>query len=349
MRRMLVIAPILIGAFFIWAGSALAWTHLGGDPLLPGGIHSPSEAHMLVNTTRGVKAMRNAGLNSQEITATKGARFYKCSMRYGQWFLAMTYHFDGSKFEGPVQFKDRRYIGHPAPAECAIVQIRNSSGQVIRVLKIMIPDLCANFGLISRKRVTHRVVHRPLPGQRPVHKPAPRPAPQPAPQGNCNVNVTNSTNVTVVNCSTVVVWVQCGIIQIPFQRNTVEESVNAANQYYAAHVECSPPSPPVAVPPGTTPQPPPPCNNCGGHQPPPPCNDTSCQPCSGSSCQPCPNGTDQNGNCKKANGGPDSPPSNPGPGTTPPGGNPGPKGDPPPAGCNPQTDPNHCTGVDPTP
>src|SRR5205809_716456 len=94
--RTILIALATVGVYLLLASNALAWTHLGGDPLLPGGIHSPSEAHLLVNTPRGVRAMRNAGLNSAEIRATQAASFYRCKLRYGQWLMAMTYHFDGS-------------------------------------------------------------------------------------------------------------------------------------------------------------------------------------------------------------------------------------------------------------
>lgn len=155
LKKWLALAVLGTAAAFVIPGIAIAapektdvsgWTRLGGDPIVPGGVHSPAQVQKMLHSPAGETAMRVAGLSPAEANAVKNATFRSCFMRYGQWFQAMTYGIAGNKFDGPVQFLDRRYINNPAAAWCATVRVGNV------VLRVMIPKICANFGLISRTR-----------------------------------------------------------------------------------------------------------------------------------------------------------------------------------------------------
>lgn len=169
MKRIFILALGLVlcafgvgGAYVIPSANASTqsaqmsqWTHLGGDPIVKGGVHSRKAVKAMLHSQPGRNAMRAAGLRSTEAAAVANAHFKGCQLRYGMWFLAMTYGPDGTKFEGPVRFLDPSYKGHPAAAWCSTVRVGN------RILKILIPAKCANFGLVSRTRVTSTPTPKP--------------------------------------------------------------------------------------------------------------------------------------------------------------------------------------------
>jgi hypothetical protein len=172
--------------------NASAWTVLGGQPLIPGGIQgSGQDARtdfvMKSRTAPFQNAMKLAGLNKKERQAVNNAisrgQFTKCYLKYGDHFIAESYGANGAFVDRDVTFLDRDFKGTKgAPAFCLTVKIssrvaRNRRGTrttgIFADLKI--PFECVNFGL-ERKYEKISFRRAPEASRRPS---APRPTPTP--------------------------------------------------------------------------------------------------------------------------------------------------------------------------
>lgn len=215
MRKLFPLIAALVVLLSFTSTASAAWTHLGGDPLVQGGVHTRADYVRIVTSGKGATAMTYAGLNKTERKAVvKGARtgkFKSCVMRFGQHFVAMSFGINGTSVDRNVTFADPRYRnGAPAFCQDAVV---TSTTQVVRgkekivktvsnkdgskdvfydridvvktrvcVVHTLMPKKCANFAVSSRgcKTKTKLVHHK-----RKVHIPPPaQPAP-PAPTISC--------------------------------------------------------------------------------------------------------------------------------------------------------------------
>ncbi len=133
-----------------------SWTHLGGDPLFPGGLSaiaaqqhfSLRDAYVFALTSPvGQSALATDGLSvAQREAVTAGARqgeFVSCSLIYGDVFQAMTYGANGVAVDHYVIFSDPRFKNHGSPAFCENIRVGNV------VVHLLVPVVCANIALIN--------------------------------------------------------------------------------------------------------------------------------------------------------------------------------------------------------
>ncbi len=175
----------------VCATSAFAsWTRLGGDPLFPGGIKGKPGTQVHRNdfvrkmkSKKGQKAMRLALKNRSELTAVNRAistgQFKKCTLRYGDRFVAESFGAGTVLVDRNVTFRDPRYRTKGAPAYCMAVVVGGKAGKY--VLRIKVPWICVNFGVMEREKLPQPPPEKPVQPQ-PTPTPAPgQPAPTPVP------------------------------------------------------------------------------------------------------------------------------------------------------------------------
>jgi hypothetical protein len=238
------------------------WTHYGGDPLFPGGVHSRNQFVHDITSSRGQTAMSLMGLSKKEIKAIDlGARQGKETHKhfaFGTKFDKMSFGVNGVNVDTNVAFEDPSYPdgfdGYDLKVQ--IVTHKNVSERVhgkkvtkketdTEQLEIVVPDKCANISLLDRKFSKHGFVppekKKPVPPA-PVTPPATPPTPPAAPYcyGNTTNSGTNNGNGGQAqggNCST---NINCSAIESP------------------GAVVCSPETPgtPVSPPPTTEQLPP---------------------------------------------------------------------------------------------
>jgi hypothetical protein len=146
--------------------SSGGWTVLGGDPLVPGGVHSRSEFVNVVTSGKGQTAMKYAGLGTKErqavTLATRKGQERSCSMPYGETFQKMSFGINGTSVDRNVTFADPNYINSPAPAFCVDAKVDvNGDGKVDEVVHIKMPEKCGNVALMNRTPVNHPKPHHP--------------------------------------------------------------------------------------------------------------------------------------------------------------------------------------------
>ena len=288
-------------------GDSHTWSGLGGDPVWPGGINVVGQLSVVVKSAAGQRALTCIGLNQAERAAVTSQidKATSCTMKWGQVFPAMSFHSDGASVDRPTQFVDPRYKkAGGAPAFCLTVKVKE--GGSIVTISILWPFKCVNAALVSRTTTTpHKATPPKTPpakasgcpkgysGKRPFcHKRQPAaPGTTIIITGPCStVTVGNNNKVITNQCNTtiIVVWVQCGIVQIPIQGQTVNEAVANAQNWAKVNCSTATMSPPVTVPPGGSTPPPAICiSNC--HPVIPPCTTLACQPvCTGTpeQCKP---------------------------------------------------------------
>jgi hypothetical protein len=138
------------------------WTHLGSDPLVPGGIHSGHDFVRLVTSSKGHAAMQLEGLNKKEIAAVDSAARHgeetQCTLRYGQTFDAMVFGINGASIDRNVTFLDSNYK-NGAPAWCLKAVLKH--GKSKETINMMAPDKCANLTLVNRRSTTTHPVKHP--------------------------------------------------------------------------------------------------------------------------------------------------------------------------------------------
>lgn len=157
--RLIVLAAV-VGTFMALAPSANAsWTHLGGDPLFPGGIKGSGQTARndfvrKMNTNRAAKAMKRAGLSAAERKAVRNAvnkgRFKQCTLNYGDTFQKMSFGAGTIFVDRNVTFADPNYKDSGSPAFCLTVKVKKKGGKVTTI-KIKVPFVCVNFAVISKK------------------------------------------------------------------------------------------------------------------------------------------------------------------------------------------------------
>lgn len=136
------------------------WTHLGGDPLFPGGLYALArqrhsnlrQAFVFAMTShRGQTALTFAGLSNTERRAVTRAvrmgKFYACKLHYGERFDQMSFGINGTAVDQNVTFLDPRYRNHPANAFCVDVRIGGKHGFVDH---LKVPYICVNIALKNR-------------------------------------------------------------------------------------------------------------------------------------------------------------------------------------------------------
>jgi hypothetical protein len=175
--------------------STTSWSHLGGDPLVRGGLHSRHDFVKLVTSGKGQAAMRLEHLSKRERSAvTKAAREgmeYNCTMHYGQHFDAMVFGINGAGIDRDVVFNDPRYRQQGASSYCLNAKVTTRTGDKIttETIRMLAPKKCGNLALINIVKRTRRVHHAP----------APPPSPQPAqPEQTQTQNQTQTQTQTVI-------------------------------------------------------------------------------------------------------------------------------------------------------
>ena len=261
-KRMSVIALItaVVGAFFMLASNALAssnigtrvdcrlgdshtWSHLGGDPVWPGGVHSVGQLSVVVNSAAGQRSLVCLGLNQAErsMVTKQIAQAKSCVMKQGQEFVAMTFHADGASVDRPTKFVDARFP-NGASAFCLTVKVKEG-GKTTVTIKLLWPEICVNAALISQTSSTP---------PKPVPVP---PKPPVVPPGSCNVTIINSPGASGQACNTYYVIVMCNNAPVLINGGTVKEAIDKANQYVCSTVvnppPVIPPVPPTPAPPQT--------------------------------------------------------------------------------------------------
>jgi hypothetical protein len=123
------------------------WSVLGGDPLVPGGVHSRSQLKSLFESPKGRSVLSGEGLSSSDISAVENAISHNketdCTLNTGDHFIAMGF----GQF-GEVE-TDVNYVAGSAPAYC--LDVRNGNKEIF----MKIPQKCANIAL------EREVVHKP--------------------------------------------------------------------------------------------------------------------------------------------------------------------------------------------
>jgi hypothetical protein len=189
-KRHLCVSAVVVGAILMFASSALAstkhmsapaavqhvksalcsgacWTHLGGDPLFPGGLIGISQRQHIslrqafvyaLTSSRGQTAMAYAGVKKAERKALNHAartgNFQSCTMTYGELFPGMAYGIHGTSVDRNVIFADPNYR-NGAPAFCASATVHGYT------VTIKLPEKCANVGLKSRvKKAVKKATHK---------------------------------------------------------------------------------------------------------------------------------------------------------------------------------------------
>lgn len=245
MLFMTALAGVVMGLI---AGTATAstqnggWTHLGGDPLVAGGINSRSDFVQLITSSKGTTAMRYAGMTPSEIRAVQLAarmgQFRSCRLKYGMHFVRMSFGINGTSVDQNVTFLDPHYRGSGAAAFCMDVRVGNE------MLHVLVPRKCANISVINRTKV------KPIPKAPKPKVPTPKPVPKPTPPPTGSCNAINSPGAVV--CSTFYVFVTCGGAQITINGSTKEEAIANAKAYSDSHdcntvVITTPPTPPPPI------------------------------------------------------------------------------------------------------
>jgi hypothetical protein len=148
--------------------SSSSWTVLGGDPLVPGGVHSRSQFVHVITSGKGQTAMKYAGLGAKErqavTLATREGEERSCNMPYGEHFQRMSFGINGTSVDRDVTFADPDYISSPAAAFCVDAKVDvNNDGKVDEVVHIKMPEACGNIALMNRTPVHHPRHPKPHP------------------------------------------------------------------------------------------------------------------------------------------------------------------------------------------
>jgi len=195
------------------------WTHLGGDPLVPGGVNSRSAFVHVVTSSKGQTAMTYAGLNSAERKAVtlqvREGNFSSCTMAYGETFWKMSFGINGTSVDQNVRFADSRYMGG-APSWCVTAVVGGKGGYRVTV---KMPRKCGNVA------VPHKP-SRKLPA-----KPKKKVVTTTTPTGGCNAVNSPGANV----CSTVTYVNVCGT-QVIYNGDQ-KDLTTWTNQYIADHCQ----------------------------------------------------------------------------------------------------------------
>ena len=208
------------------AATPTNWSHLGGDPLVRGGINTTHDFVRLVTGKKGHAALKLQGMNTTEIKAAdKAARQGKttdCTMNFGDKFASMVFGINGASIDRNVTFNDPRYEGKGAPAKCLTVNVRDKHGKVTERFKLEAPKKCANLSIVSAVQL------HPIKNQTTTK-------PKETPAGNCNgdVNQANNSGVDAKggNCAEII-------------------NVNTCTANYSPNaIVCSPVVPPAIVTP----------------------------------------------------------------------------------------------------
>ncbi len=151
------------------------WTHLGGDPLFPGGLTKIAHDQHIslrqalvyaVTSSRGQTAMIYAGLDAAERhavnTAVRTGNFGSCQLKYGMSFERMSFGINGTSVDRNVTFRDSRFRNQPASAFCVNAKAEGA------VVHLLIPVICVNVAVINR---TVAPTPKPKPAPRPKAKP----------------------------------------------------------------------------------------------------------------------------------------------------------------------------------
>lgn len=157
------------------------WTCLGGDPLFKGGLYkiahdqgiSLRQAFVWAETSpKGQTAMTYAGLSSADrqlaTLQIRMGNFRSCRLKYGDFFVRMSFGINGTSVDSNVTFLDPRYKSGPgAPSFCVDIPVTGTTGQIVGYKHYKVPFICVNFGVMT-------------PSNAPViPKPKPKPAPKP--------------------------------------------------------------------------------------------------------------------------------------------------------------------------
>ncbi len=252
-------------------GDSHTWSHLGGDPVWQGGVHSNSQLGTVVKSASGQRALICIGLNQAERGAVTAqiSNAKACTMRWGQSFIAMSFHSDGASVDRPTSFVDPRF---KAGAKAFCLTIKVKEGSSIVTINLLWPEICVNAALVSVNSFTPAKPRCKCIKPKPHPKPAPKP-PGVVVSGNCNtVVVGNNNNVTSYNCNTWTVWVQCGNVWFSFADQTSYGAYTKAVTWQQANCNSGQVFPPTQC-----------TSNCNI---PPGCQ-VNCVPCQ-SNCQPPP-------------------------------------------------------------
>jgi hypothetical protein len=98
------------------AAPGFQWSVLGGDPLVPGGVHSKADVAKAFISATVQTAMARQGASPAVIsavakTAQNPANVSGCLLKYGQTVRSMSFHAANPRVDLNAQFSDSRYQG----------------------------------------------------------------------------------------------------------------------------------------------------------------------------------------------------------------------------------------------
>lgn len=158
---------------------AHTWSVVGGDPFVPGGIHSRQEYVNAVTSSRAARLMKLMGLNTAERRAwRKGAREGEevaCEVHTGAHFDEMGFGAGGTSTDPNVTLTDPDFRFTPLKGYCLKLKVplepgqhRNSHGTsaTSETLHTFVAQACANLAVES---LEYRYPHsKPSPHKPPV-------------------------------------------------------------------------------------------------------------------------------------------------------------------------------------
>lgn len=138
--------------------AAATWTHLGGDPLFPGGVQTRNQFVRAITSAKGSKAMSLMGVSKAERAALKKAarqgKEYSCTTEFGEHFEQMSYGVNGVNVDHNVTFADRRY-SDGTPAFCLDAIVKTAHGK--EKIRMELTKKCGNISLKGREAIHTKV------------------------------------------------------------------------------------------------------------------------------------------------------------------------------------------------